>query len=481
MSYGKVKTLLMACAFIFLIFSNVFAAEYTVPRAAYSVYADDLDLDGDNDIVVGHNFCSQTAWSGVSILRNNGDGVFTLSDSVFIFGWQPDIKIKNINTSEYSEIIAKYENMQEQNEYIAIINNFNLNDISYFSLNTYEGVESITTGDIDGDDDADIILASNSGQFWGVMYNGGTGQFSVPEYHSTTDYYPSDIACGNLNEDDRNDIVLCGQQVEVYFSYDTGFESLLLDDQCLRSINLADMDNDGDKDIIALDDLSLIGITVIRIYENKGSSIFSTHADFVFRPGSTSFELADFNRDSLPDIVCTNSSYDSLYILYNQGNYNLSASQSVFVPNLDAYSRKSFCADLDGNGYPDIITIRYLHGVLPANLNILFNDGQGNFVNEPQVGIVDNVQCTIDNLQLTNYPNPFNNSTLISFTLPKAENVKVMVYNSKGELVKKLVNATQPAGTHNILFKADGLNSGVYFYRLETPTEIITKKIMLIK
>jgi hypothetical protein len=53
-----------------LIFTTTFAAEYTIPRAAYSVYSEDLDLDGDKDIVVGH----KTAWGHynptISILKN---------------------------------------------------------------------------------------------------------------------------------------------------------------------------------------------------------------------------------------------------------------------------------------------------------------------------------------------------------------------------------------------------------------------------
>jgi|GEM_PF-3968955 len=48
------------------------AASYRVPRAAYSVYAGDLNLNGHMDIVVGHQFCPLINWGGLSIMFNDG-------------------------------------------------------------------------------------------------------------------------------------------------------------------------------------------------------------------------------------------------------------------------------------------------------------------------------------------------------------------------------------------------------------------------
>lgn len=80
-----------------------------------------------------------------------------------------------------------------------------------------------------------------------------------------------------------------------------------------------------------------------------------------------------------------------------------------------------------------------------------------------------------------NYPNPFNPATTISFVLPEAGAVSLSVYNTKGVLVKKLVNSTLSAGEHNIRFDASDLPSGIYLYKLETPAGNQTKKMTLIK
>ena len=81
-----------------------------------------------------------------------------------------------------------------------------------------------------------------------------------------------------------------------------------------------------------------------------------------------------------------------------------------------------------------------------------------------------------------NYPNPFNNSTKISYSISKPANVKLSVFNLKGELVRQLVNARQSKGQHSVIFNADDLNSGIYFYRLEVNgIEAENRKMLYLK
>ena len=80
-----------------------------------------------------------------------------------------------------------------------------------------------------------------------------------------------------------------------------------------------------------------------------------------------------------------------------------------------------------------------------------------------------------------NYPNPFNPSTTISFTLQKSANVKLNVYSINGEKVATLANGSRTAGTHDIVFDASNLSSGVYFYTLSSGEFSQTKKMVLMK
>jgi hypothetical protein len=85
-----------------------------------------------------------------------------------------------------------------------------------------------------------------------------------------------------------------------------------------------------------------------------------------------------------------------------------------------------------------------------------------------------------------NFPNPFNPSTTIRFSVPGSGKVLLNVYNSLGQYVSGLANTNVTAGIHSVDFNAQGLNSGVYFYTLtySGANGIIytdSKKLLLIK
>jgi hypothetical protein len=84
-----------------------------------------------------------------------------------------------------------------------------------------------------------------------------------------------------------------------------------------------------------------------------------------------------------------------------------------------------------------------------------------------------------------NYPNPFNPSTSIQYSLEKAVQVSLKIYNVLGNEVVTLVQGHQEAGSYTVPFGTGngtfGLPSGVYFYRLETGSFVSTKKLVLVK
>jgi hypothetical protein len=80
-----------------------------------------------------------------------------------------------------------------------------------------------------------------------------------------------------------------------------------------------------------------------------------------------------------------------------------------------------------------------------------------------------------------NYPNPFNPSTTIRYALPQTSFVTLTVYNTLGQQVAELVNEQQQAGYHDVVFRGDGLASGVYFYRIQAGDFVDVKKLILLR
>ncbi len=104
-------------------------------------------------------------------------------------------------------------------------------------------------------------------------------------------------------------------------------------------------------------------------------------------------------------------------------------------------------------------------------------------------GIEDeNIQCSIENFQLSNYPNPFNpKTTIIFFTAEDAENAELVIYNIKGQKVKTLVKNEFESGKHSVIWYGKDNNgksvaSGIYFYKFDVNGKTKgVKKMLLLK
>ncbi len=84
------------------------------------------------------------------------------------------------------------------------------------------------------------------------------------------------------------------------------------------------------------------------------------------------------------------------------------------------------------------------------------------------------------------YPNPFNPSTTIAFDLASPSEVKIEIYNVKGQLVKNLVHKAYLTGSHTIVWdgrdhEGNNCGTGVYFYKMTAGKTVQTKKMMMIK
>lgn len=82
---------------------------------------------------------------------------------------------------------------------------------------------------------------------------------------------------------------------------------------------------------------------------------------------------------------------------------------------------------------------------------------------------------------ISNYPNPFNPTTTISYSIAEDCNTQIKIYDIIGREIETLVNSYHTKGQYKTTFNGSNLSSGIYFYRLITPKKIITQKMQIIK
>ena len=107
-------------------------------------------------------------------------------------------------------------------------------------------------------------------------------------------------------------------------------------------------------------------------------------------------------------------------------------------------------------------------------------------VTDEPVNIANQTTTLPEKIELhQNYPNPFNPETAIEYSLPKANNVKLSIYNIKGDLIKSYQHFANP-GTHKIVWDATNYSgqkvaSGTYIYRLKTGNKVLSRKMILLR
>ncbi len=97
-------------------------------------------------------------------------------------------------------------------------------------------------------------------------------------------------------------------------------------------------------------------------------------------------------------------------------------------------------------------------------------------------GLEDNSPGVVQKIYLgQNYPNPFNPKTIIEYSIPKTNRVKITVYNLLGETIAVLLNDVKAPGRHKVSWNANQIASGLYIYKIESGGLQLSKKLILLK
>ena len=181
----------------------------------------------------------------------------------------------------------------------------------------------------------------------------------------------------------------------------------------------------------------------------------------------------DIDNDSLWDLFigCERGwVYHYEQVSLNSSDFELIEEQ---VNNIDVgYSSVPLFYDFNQNGHDDLLT-----GSVWGGLYLYSNN---------PVSVEDDFLEQNKTILLKNYPNPFNPSTKISFSINEESNVNLTIYNTKGQKIMEVANNVFDEGNHSIMWKGvdelgNSVSSGVYLYKLNVngKTESVKKCILM--
>ena len=193
----------------------------------------------------------------------------------------------------------------------------------------------------------------------------------------------------------------------------------------------------------------------------------------------------DLNSWSVPDTIGINRTFDKQIFVDIDNTPHIFENNSTYSDIIRSYkyTGNEWVSEIvrsDTTSYFDDLNVAFnkvdeCYIIYGYNKNIYFQSKIVTGIeNSEDIGI-------INSYQLSNYPNPFNPETVISFRLDKKTNIKLSVMNEKGEEVKIVYEGRLNKGLHQYSFNASGLKSGVYFLNLNTDGEKTINKSLYLK
>ena len=269
-----------------------------VPNRWGWIEAADIDGDGDTDLLA-------PASTGFTVLRNNGSGQFAALGSNVVPGGFVSLEIGDINGDGLKDVIAS----THPHAGIYVFKNtgdatFGAPDI--IMADTGYGGYEIGLGDLDGDNDLDMVVGAELPNKI-VYLNGGSGSFVRSSTFSVTPGgYVYNFAVGDLNGDGISDVALANtfaNNVGVRLGTGDGTfgaETVFATGSFARWVSIADINADSHKDLIIANEFS----NSISILTGNGDGTFNPKQDF--SAGNTSpfrAVTADINGDQQPDLI----------------------------------------------------------------------------------------------------------------------------------------------------------------------------------
>jgi hypothetical protein len=296
-------------------------------------------------------------------------------------------------------------------------------------------IKSVAAADLNNDNKTDIVFIDETTPHVYIIFNLGNDKFADPEVYIAAAGIISMIIADVDNDGDLDIIVGLIRKisfVNVFLNTGNGefYESIYLTkdtDGQLKSIAAADIDNNGKYDIIIADQF----MNNIGIFLNKGGNTFYDVRTYSVGKSPVFVTTADLNNDKNTDIIVANTKSNDISILFNDGDGNFSNSIRYSIGTGPLFVT---IADMNNDNTSDIIVVNYFSN----NIVILFNNGKGNFTKRTNFSdVVNPVSITL---------NDYNSDGSIDIIVPNyhSNNVGVFFNNGSGRFSTPTSYVTYP-------------------------------------
>ena len=443
-----------------------------------------------------------TDTSGYGVLfENNHDSlfnfIFEISDSL-----APIYDIGDISSNRLLDIISRgIDNslrvfkQNNNNDYIVTL------DFIYHPFLSNCQPNDVTFYDIDNNGVQEIIYyldASPIDSVWAqsnhvARYNPAINNYELIYYHRPSpNWFTFGFATGDFDYDGKNNFstgsidgnyfvheYVSGNNIQL--EYQMHLETL----NAFLSVMSEDMNGNGKREIWVGSDFSsgqYGGVTRVFVLEDAGNGtyqvVYQIDVRGLFSGIYGRIRYVDVDGDGIKEIFLNNGTLVFCFKYSKQRNFYLEFIIETWDYSSDYYEGTDV-ADLDSDGIPEFIMQKHLWP--PYRTKSLF------WKRDKVSGVEGDGYALPEEFNIyQNFPNPFNPSTIIKFSIPQAAKVNIKVYNILGKEITELLNETRISGEYEINWNGtdntgDSVPSGIYFITMTADRFSKTIKSILIK
>ena len=505
----------------------------------------DFDNDGYGDFIVASAYAGQYCNGVYHYEATDNDSitvqwVYTFYDLSCTYDAYSSVAVGDIDGDNNPEILSLVDTSPGVSGQKGLqIFEWDPDSLSFLSSPTYTwdmGLDSvweagqILVAELDGDSAQEIIVSVMDGP-WSELGSGGSSRLMIFELDSVVDdsaifsieyednlwtnWSGYNISTGDLDNDGLMEIYTVAYEYyhiiihensgEDQYEYQTDF--YVCSQQYERgnqSIIVTDLDENGTNELFGVTSgtntlagdlltpglfFAVQGVDDVSTLSYGNFNFFASYAG-----GLRQINTGDADGDGKPNLYLAGHYNEAVYDWEFNGDDPLAvesfSERIIFMDDTtDNYTpgndqgkvrvAKLFPGDLDNDGYGDLVLSSASFAADKPQLFMIEHDGT--------LG-TDYSNYTIPNhVSISqNFPNPFNPETQFGYTLNESGTISLGIYDIMGKLIYTVYDGFQRAGNHNVLWSGFDQNkrpvaSGVYFYRLVTQSNTISKKMVLAK